>query len=130
MTPDQRAQLEEAMTQALVKLCEVDGDGRACDAPHFHREDARAALDALLAFRFPCPEYFHAAFGPNAECATCHGSGEADSPRIALVEQVRGCAIPDGDAWRIGTNSPRAAGPKAVPVFVELVVPDQEDTKP
>ena len=140
MTPDQRAQLIEAIEERLDEfLDEADccGDSRSHrprpvwlanehPAGTWMRAASAAVLDALFAHRFPCPEENceNGIVGGHWKCSTCKGSGEADSPRIALVEQVgwksrrRFYTVDELDAAGVFAR-------RAVPVFVELVVPDR-----
>ena len=145
MTPDQRAQLVEAGKRGLVELFA----GFRYSDPN-ESDIVNAVLDALLAFRFPCPECEGTGFGGVREgdglhdsgCPSCGGSGEADSPRMILAEprEVDEALFPrvDGllswavyhgidDEWKAEALalSLRFRGLKSEPVFVEMVVPDR-----
>jgi hypothetical protein len=132
MTPDQRAAYEEAMAR---EAHDSDADGWLWDQLDealrvVYRRRMGAALNALLALRFPCPDcggdgWDHDCGIPYIRCKPCGGSGEVDSPRIALVEKartvipahydgVRDVEVPAERLWRVA----------------EPVVPDQEDAKP
>ena len=145
MTPDQRAAFVKAMR------------------PHLAGSDTdmiEAALDALLAHRFPCPECEGTGetkhdescdllawgdlspggdYGPQGylppggtvcdcgalPCPACPGTG-VSAARFALVEQVG----PQHVTGRLHSAPAVFVNGEWVPVFVELVVPDQEDTRP
>jgi len=104
MTPDQRAQLVEAGKRGLVELFA----GFRYSDPN-ESDIVNAVLDALLAFRFPCPECegdgfaarpgsYDRATGDEKPCGACGGSGEANSPRIGWIPEGGGTFRPfDGE---------------------------------
>jgi len=108
MTPDQRARYPEWLVAPAVEALyrrerPRGGPIPESDLPEW-RADVVAVLDAVFAAR---------------------PSGEADSPRVALVEPI-GAVFPKTDEYEGRLLWPLrvAANETMVPVFVELVVPD------
>lgn len=92
---------------------------------------ARIVLDVAFAFRLRCPtcEAYEREFPDDtlSECADCV-SGVADIPRLIIAEQA-GWAFKmldqSSDLFPWAFSEYRKETGEPVPVFVELVVPDQ-----
>jgi len=122
MSPDQRAQFLDVLRRHLWHVLDLSASTEIID------DALGLAFDALLAFRFPCPECEGLGELPRepraaVDCPSCGGSGVVDSPRLALVAKPEGVfetciAGDDYPALRVRAD------------LWELVVPDQEDTKP
>jgi len=110
MTPDQRAQLIDAMARAMYARLDVGAwESETPEITDEMIDAATWALDAALAWRPPCPECegdgfaarpgsYDRATGDEKPCGACGGSGEANSPRIGWIPEGGGTFRPfDGE---------------------------------